>query len=99
MRTDLKNKTGRNLDEMIKNSEACLNKNNIELSGKIQARSEVLETIAEMKDMTLYNRLNTINKAYQGVELEAILNISPNYYRDRYFSLLELVATSIKEDK
>ena len=34
MRTDLKNKTGRNLDEMMKNAEACLNKNNIELRGR-----------------------------------------------------------------
>ena len=99
MRKDLKSKTGRNLDEILKNAEACLNKNNIEISERNQARSEVLETIAEMKDMTLYNRLNTINKAYQGVDLEATLNISPNYYRERYYALLELVARSIETDK
>ena len=99
MRTDLRNKTGRNLDEMMKNAEACLNKNNIELSGRIQARCEVLETIAEMKDMNLYNRLKLIDKAYEGVELESILNISPEYYRERYYALLELVARSIETDK
>lgn len=99
MRTDLKNKTGRNLDEMMKNSEACLNKNNIELSGRNQARCDVLESIEELSGMSLDERLKSIEQSYSGVELESVLNISPNYYRDRYFALLELIATSIKEDK
>ena len=99
MRKDLKNKTGRTLDEMIKNAEACLNKNSIELSGRNQARCDILEEIEELSGMNLDDRLKSIEKSYKGVELEAILNISPNYYRDRYFALLELVATSIKTDK
>lgn len=99
MRTDLKNKTGRSFDEMMKNAEACLNKNSIELSGRNQARCDVLESIAELSGMTLDERLKDIEESYKGVELEAMLNISPNYYRDRYFALLELVATSIKTDK
>ena len=99
MRTDLKNKTGRSFDEMMNNAEACLNKNNIELSGRNQARCDVLESIEELSGMSLDERLKSIEQSYSGVELEAILNISPNYYRDRYFALLELIATSIKEDK
>ena len=99
MRTDLKSKTGRTLDEILKNSEACLNKNNIELSGRNQARCDVLESIKELSGMSLDERLKSIEQSYSGVELEAILNISPNYYRDRYFALLELVARSIETDK
>lgn len=95
----LKNKTGRTLDEIINNAEACLNKNSIELSGRNQARCDVLESIEELSSMTLDERLKSIEKSYKGVELETILNISPNYYRDRYFELLMLVATSIKTDK
>lgn len=99
MRTDLKNKTGRTLDEMMNNADACLNKNSVELSGRNQARCDVLESIEELSGMHLDERLKSIEKSYKGVELEAMLNISPNYYRDRYFALLELVVTSIKEDK
>lgn len=99
MRTDLKNKTGRTLNEMINNSEACLNKNSIELSGRNQARCDVLESIEELSDMNLDERLKSIEESYKGVELESILNISPNYYRERYYALLEIVATSIKTDK
>lgn len=97
MRTDLK-KMNRNLDEILKNASSCV-RGNDENNNMIQARCEVLETLAEMKDMTLYNRLKLINNAYQGVDLEAMLNISPDYYRERYFALLEIVARSIKTDK
>ena len=99
MRTDLKNKTGRNLDEMLKNAEACLNKNNIEIGERNQARCDVLESIVELSSMPLDDRLKSIERSYSGVELESILNISPNYYRERYFALLKIIATSIKTDK
>lgn len=97
MRKDLKDKTGRNLDEILKNASSCVRGN--EVDNRFQARCEVLETISEMSNMNLYNRLKLINKAYQGVELEAMLNIQHNYYRERYFALLELVARGIKTDK
>ena len=96
---DLKDKTGRNLDEILKNASSCVNKNNVELSGRTQARCDVLESIIELSSMTLDERLKDIEKAYQGVELEAMLNIQHNYYRERYFALLELVARGIKTDK
>lgn len=99
MRTDLKNKTGRSFNEMMMNAEACLNKNSIELNGRNQARCDVLESIEELSGMHLDERLKSIEKSYKGVELETMLNIPPNYYRDRYFALLELVVTSIKTDK
>ena len=95
---DLK-KMNNNLDAILKNASSCVNKNNVELSGRTQARCDVLESIAELSNMTLDDRLKLINKAYQGVDLEATLNISNNYYRERYFALLELVAKSIKTDK
>ena len=94
---DLK-KMNNNLETILKNASNCVRGNDAN-NNKVQARYEVLETLAEMKDMTLYNRLNLINKAYQGVDLEATLNISPEYYRERYFALLEIVAKSIKTDK
>ena len=92
-------KLSNNLEVILKNASSCVNKNNVELSGRAQARCDILESIAELSGMTLDDRLNLINKEYQGVELESILNISPNYYRERYFALLELVARSIKTDK
>ena len=99
MRTD-KNKTGRSFNElMLNNAEACLNKNIIELNGRNQARCDILESIKELSCMNLTQRLKSIEKSYKGIELESMLNISPNYYRDRYFALLELVAASIKTDK
>ena len=94
---DLK-KMNNNLEAILKNASSCVRENNTNNS-KIQARCEVFETIAEMSDMTLHSRLELINKAYQGVDLEATLNISPDYYRERYFALLEIVARSIKTDK
>ena len=90
-------KMSNNLEVILKNASRCIRSD--EVDNRIQARSEVLETIAEMKDMNLYNRLKLIDKEYQGVELEEILNISPNYYRERYFALLELVARSIETSK
>lgn len=93
---DLK-KMNNNLEAILKNASSCVKGNDSD--NRIQARCEVLETLAEMKDMTLYNRLELINKAYQGVDLESTLNISPDYYRERYFALLEIVAKSIKTDK
>ena len=59
----------------------------------------MLESIEELSGMPLDERLKSIEESYSGVELEAILNISPNYYRDRYFALLELIVKSIKTDK
>ena len=99
MRKDLKDKTGRNLEEILKNASSCVNKNNIELGERNQARCDVLESIVELSSMTLDDRLKSIDKSYSGVELESILNIAPNYYRERYFALLEIIATSIKTDK
>ena len=94
---DLK-KMSNNIETILKNASSCVRGNDAN-NNKVQARCEVLETLAEMKDMTLYNRLKLINNAYQGVDLESTLNISPDYYRERYYSLLEIVATSIKTDK
>lgn len=94
---DLK-KLNNSLEAILKNASSCVNKNNEEDS-RIQARCEVLETLAEMKDMNLYNRLELINKEYLGVDLEEVLNISPAYYRERYYALLEIVARSINKDK
>lgn len=96
MRTDLK-KMNNNIEAILKNASSCVKDNKVD--SRVQARCEVLETIAEMKDMTLYNRLQLVNKAYQGVDLEAMLNIPQDYYRERYFALLEIVAKSIKTDK
>ena len=93
---DLK-KMSNNLEAILKNASSCVRGN--EVDNRFQARCEVLETISEMSNMNLYNRLKLINKAYQGVELEAMLNIQHNYYRERYFALLELVARGIKTDK
>lgn len=90
-------KMSNNLEEILKNASNCVR--NDEVDNRIQARCDVLETLAEMKDMTLNDRLKLINQAHQGVDLEAMLNISPDYYRERYFALLEIVATSIKTDK
>lgn len=91
-------KVSNNLEAILKNASSCVRGNDAN-NNKVQARCEVLETLAEMKDMTLYNRINLINKAYQGVDLESKLNISPDYYRERYYALLEIVARSIKTDK
>ena len=93
---DLK-KMNNNLEAILKNASSCVR--NDEVDNRIKARCEVLETLAEMKDKPIIQRLNLINKAYQGVDLEATLNISPDYYRERYFALLEIVAKSIKTDK
>lgn len=90
-------KMSNNLEEILKNASSCVR--NDKVDNRIQARCEVLETLAEMKDMNLYNRLKLIDKAYQGVDLEEVLNISPEYYRERYYALLELVAKSINTDK
>lgn len=95
MRTDLK-KMNNNLEEIMKNASSVRND---KVDNRIQARCDVLETLAEMRSINLYNRLKLINKAYQGVDLEATLNISPDYYRERYFALLEIVAKSINIDK
>lgn len=95
---DLK-KMSNNLEEILKNASSCVNKNNVELSEREQARCDILESIAELSSMNLDDRLKSIEKSYSGVDLEYIINVSPNYYRDRYFALLELVATSINKDK
>lgn len=91
-------KMSNNLEEILKNASSCVRGNDAN-NNKVQARYEVLDTLAEMKDKPIIQRLNIINKAYQGVDLEATLNISPDYYRERYFALLEIVAKSIKTDK
>ena len=93
---DLK-KLSRNLDTILQNASSCVKGDSD--NSVTQARCDVLETLAEMKDMPLNDRLKLINQAHQGVDLEAMLNISPDYYRERYFALLEIVATSIKADK
>lgn len=93
---DLK-KMSNNLEEILKNASSCVR--NDEVDNRIQARCEVLETIAEMSNMPIYSRLELIDKAYQGVDLEEALNVPKEYYRERYFALLELVAKSIKTDK
>ena len=90
-------KLSNNLEVILKNASSCIR--NDEVDNRIQARGEVLETLAEMKDMNLYNRLKLIDKSYQGVDLEEVLNVSPEYYRERYYALLELVARSINTDK
>lgn len=90
---DLK-KMNNSLEAILKNASSCVRNN--EVNNRIQARCEVLETIAEMSNIPIYNRLKLIDKAYQGVDLEEVLNVSPEYYRERYFALLELVAKSIK---
>lgn len=97
MRKDLKNRT-RNLDEMIKNASSCV-RGNDEVDNRIQARCEVLETIAELSGMNLDERLKSIEESYKGVDLEEALNVPKEYYRERYFSLLEIVAKSIKTYK
>ena len=92
---DLK-KMNNNLEAILKNASSCVRDD--EVDNRIQARCEVLETIAEMSDMPLNDRLKLINQAYQGVGLEEVLNVSPEYYRERYFALLELIAKSIKTE-
>lgn len=92
---DLK-KMNNSLEAILNNASSCVR--NDEVDNRIQARCEVLETIAEMSNMNLYNRLELINKAYQGVDLEEVLNVSPEYYRERYFALLEIIAKSIKTE-
>ena len=97
MRTDL-SKMNNSLEAILKNASSCVRGNETN-NNKIQARYEVFETIAEMSDMSLHSRLELINKAYQGVDIESKLNIPQDYYRERYYVLLELVAKSIKTDK
>lgn len=89
-------KMDNSLEAILNNASSCVKENKV--NDKIQARCEVLETIAEMSNMPICSRLELINKAYQGVDLEEALNVPKEYYRERYFALLELVAKSIKTE-
>lgn len=89
-------KMNNNLEAILKNASSCVRGN--ELNNRIQARCEVLESIAELSGMNLDERLKSIEESYKGVDLEEVLNVSPDYYRERYFALLEIVAKSIKTE-
>ena len=59
---------------------------------KFDAMGDVLEDILALKDLDVEARLSSIESRQSNKELETILGVSKDYYRDRYFALLKLIA-------
>ena len=59
---------------------------------KFDAMGDVLEDILALKDLDVEARLSSIESRQSNKELETILGVSKDYYRDRYFALLKIIA-------
>ena len=59
---------------------------------KFDAMCDVLEDIYSLKDLNVEARWKNIESRQNNKELENILGVSKDYYRDRYFALLRVIA-------
>lgn len=87
---------GKTFDEVLENAQA-----DIELdipTPEFDAIGAVLEDMLELKDLDVEARLSNIESRHYNKELEAILGVSTDYYRDKYFALLKILSfcTDIK---
>lgn len=87
---------GKTFDEMLANAQAAMR---VDIpTPKFDAMGDVLEDVLALKDLDVEARLSNIESRYSNKELETILGVSADYYRDKYFALLKVVAlgTDIK---
>lgn len=90
------NNCGKTFDEMIANAHAATR---VDIpTPKFDAMCDVLEDVLALKDLDVEARLSNIESRQSNKELETILGVSTDYYRDKYFALLKFLAlcTDIK---
>lgn len=84
---------GKTFEEMLENAQSAMR---VDIpTPSFDAIGDVLEDVLSFKDLDVDARLSNIERVYSNRELEAILGISPDYYRDKYFALLKVVALGI----
>ena len=64
-------------------------------TSKFDALGDVLEDLLELKDLDVETRLSNIEASSSNTELEAILGVSSDYYRNKYFALLKIIASGV----
>lgn len=58
---------------------------------KFDAIGDVLEDILELKDLDVKAQLSSIKSRQSNKELETVLGVSSDYYRDKYFAILKVL--------
>lgn len=87
---------GKTFEEMLENAQAVIR---VEDSApEFDAVGDVLEDVLALKDLDVEARLSNIEASSYNTEVEAILGVPSDYYRNKYFALLKVVAlgTDIK---
>lgn len=87
---------GKTLEEILANAQAAVEADIP--TPKFDAIGAVLEDMLALKDLDVEARLSNIESRYSNKELEAILGVPTDYYHDKYFALLKVLAlgTGIK---
>ena len=87
---------GKTLDEILANAQAAVGVGIP--TPQFDAIGSVLGDMLALKDLDVEARLSNIESRHSNKELETILGVSTDYYRDKYFALLKVLAwgTSIK---
>lgn len=84
---------GKTFEEMLENAQSVIGVDST--TSKFDALGDVLEDLLELKDLDVETRLSNIEASSSNTELEAILGISSDYYRNKYFALLKIVASGV----
>ena len=79
----------KNFDEVLANEQAS---RMVDISTpKFDAIGDVLEDIFELKGLDVKAQLSSIKSRQSNKELETVLGVSSDYYRDKYFALLRVL--------
>ena len=82
--------SGRTVEEMVQNAQKTMREKDSVM--EYDAVSDVLEDVYLFKGLSLEDRLSIIETASSSTELEEILGIPSDYYRNKYFALLKVIA-------
>lgn len=84
---------GKTFDEMLENAQESMR---VDIpTPKFDAMCDVLEDLYALKDLDVEDSWSNIENRQSNKELETILGVSTDYYRDRYFALLKVIAFCI----
>lgn len=65
---------------------------------RADAKSDVLNELYELNKLGLAERIEALNRSYTNSDLETALNVPSDYYRNRYYALLEIVSLTFNVD-
>lgn len=84
--------SGRTVEEMVQSAKKAIREK--DSTRGYDAVSDVLEDVSLFKGLSLEDRLLAIENSSSNTELEEILGIPSDYYRNKYFALLKVIALS-----